>query len=84
MYSAVSGPMDWILRYIKTTFTFFFISHFSIPMFPLLIENSSRPPINVILIFINKKMGRFSLGLFTPSDTFNGYFIRCWISRDAE
>ena len=22
MYSALSGPNDWILRYIKTTFTF--------------------------------------------------------------
>ena len=22
MYSALSGPTDWILRYIKTTFTF--------------------------------------------------------------
>ena len=24
MYSALSGPTDWILRYIKTTFTSFF------------------------------------------------------------
>ena len=25
MYSALSGPTDWILRYIKTTFSFFFV-----------------------------------------------------------
>ena len=24
MYSALSGPMDWIRCYIKTTFTFFY------------------------------------------------------------
>ena len=24
VYSALSGPTDWILRYIKTTFTFTF------------------------------------------------------------
>ena len=37
MYSALSGPTDWILHYIKTTFTFFFIPAFSSDCFPTFI-----------------------------------------------